>query len=824
MPKIIVADDSRAQLAIYKCMIEEMGHQVFCCKNGQEALDKFLDSGADLMLLDVNMPELDGIQTCRELRKNPLGISVPIIIVSSNDQESDISSGLASGANDYLSKPVKNAELRAKISALLEGSFIASFDDEALEKYQTVVAGRYTVLSRLGSGSHSSVYLAQDEKESGAKVAIKIFNQEVSKNKDLLDAIISRLKDFSALKDAHIIRIFDYGVFQGRPYCVMEYADGGDLKEYSKKMPLAESEAVTLALDVVKALFCLEKNNLRHLDIKPENIMMRGQSFKLADFGIIIERSSSTLPVNAEFWGSAAYMAPEILSGGPASSVKSDIYSLGVTLYQLISGKNPFILETPSASMYKQMNEVPPPLNAEFKSISRLFSDTVTKMLDKNPESRPTLNDLEYAFSHVARKTESPTVKTASAQARKIFDFLCNASQSCNPCLMAGQRFEYIASNSSSFSNRVCCALDKFQDAPSIIQSDYGRRVNPMSDRDYDEVNHLLVSQWRSGKAVSLAWYPQNPWNSTGCVDNPGQVRELKDLMRHGSVPRMAFRKELTRVALALSHLMKEEVPILWKPLPMPNGGSDFWWGSTSTRMILSDDFRALWAEIFDFLVNEKGLKNLIWTYAPSMQQEGINSEKILYPGREYVDIIELEYASAMMIPENYRQIAALGKPVGISGIPHPAALLADDTVPGASELKKAFPKISFLIFTEKNMADGKVSYSYQDCPFFKHMHPSGKSIDEKRAEAKAVAEVVPIKKTAAVKPVAAVPQALPHLTVKTPTLQKASSPAPVPATKQSLSHEDIKERLKRLKELFEEDLISEDEYKQKKAELLKEL
>ena len=804
MPKIIVADDSRAQLAIYKCMIEEMGHKVFCCKDGREALDKFAEFGADLLILDVNMPELDGIQACRELRKNPLGISVPVIIVSSNDKEDDISSGLASGANDYLAKPIKNAELKAKIGAHLSGSMIGALADaDVLEKYQTKIAGRYTIVSRLGSGSHSSVYLALDEKESSAKVALKLFNNEVSRNKDLLDAIIVRLKEFSALKDEHIIRIFDYGVFQNRPYCVMEHADGGDLREYSKKTPLTESEAVSVALDMIKALQCLEKNKMRHLDIKPENIMMHGMRFKLADFGIIIERATSTLPVNAEFWSSAAYMPPEILSGGSGASVKSDIYSLGVTLYQLISGKNPFVLETPSASMYKQMNETPPHLNSEFKSISRIFSDAVARMLDKNPEARPTLNDLEYAFLHVARKTESPVVKSVSTQAKKIFDFLCNASHSCNPCLMTGQRFEYLGSPSSSFSNRICCTLEKFSSAPSIIQSDYGRRMPAMADKDFDEVNNLLITQWRFGRAVSLAWYPANPWNSSGCVDNPGgQGRNLKDLLRHGSVPRIAFRKELARIAVALGKLMKENVPVLWKPFPQPNGGGDFWWGSTATRMVAPDDFRELWQEVFDFLIKEKGLKNLIWTYAPSMQIGGFNSEKVLYPGREYVDIIELEYSSVMMSLDNYRQISALGKPLGISGIAHPAAVLSGAATQDAGALKKDFPKISFLIFTEKNLSDGKVNYNYLDCPFFKHMPLPHKVVSERRE---------------------AVPVPVPTAFRKEPAVQKPSAAIPS-LQKHSIPHEQVKERLKKLKELFAEELITEEEYKQKKAELLKEL
>ncbi|OGV39693.1 MAG: hypothetical protein A2020_08685 [Lentisphaerae bacterium GWF2_45_14] len=820
MPRIIVADDSRAQLAIYKCMIEEMGHKVYCCNNGREALDEFIKSGADLLILDVNMPELDGIQTCLEIRKNSLGISVPIIIVSSNDQEEDISFGLASGASDYLAKPIKNAELKAKINALLEGSIISSDDDDALEKYQTKIAGRYKIVSRLGTGSHSSVYLALDEQQDSAKIAVKIFSREVSKSKDLINGIIARLKEFSTFKCEHIIRVFDYGVFQGRPYCIMEYADGGDLQEYSRKTPLTESEAASVALDILKALKYFEKNNTKHLDIKPENIMMHGMRFKLADFGIIIERMTATLPVNAEFWSSASYMPPEILSGSPAITIKSDIYSLGVTLYQLISGKNPFAHEMPSTSMYKQMNEVPPALNADFKSISSLFSDTVARMLEKDPGARPTLNDLEYSFSHVARKTESPTLKTASPQSKKIFEFLCNASLSCNPCLITGQRFEYTESASSSFINRISGALDKFSSAPAIIQSDYGRRKFKMSDKDFDEVNGLLINQWRSGRVVSLAWYPSNPWRGTSCVDSAGPGRDLQDIFRHGSQPRMAFRKELARVAVALEALMKEKIPILWKPFPKPNGGENFWWGSTKTRMVPPDDFKLLWKEVFDFLINEKGLKNLIWTYSPSMQAEYFNSEKILYPGREYVDIIELEYSSGIMKFDNYRQISALGKPIGISGIPHPSGTEPAEIEIDVAGIKKEFPKIAFLIFSEKNILDGDVNYSYLDCPFFKHMPPPLKHVRERQKEN--AAQLSEKKAPPSVSKLI-IPQTLPRIEMKSQPLGIRPLP-PALAQKVPEKQDGMKDRLRRLKELFEEGLITEEEYKQKKSEVLKDI
>ncbi|OGV50114.1 MAG: hypothetical protein A2017_03405 [Lentisphaerae bacterium GWF2_44_16] len=709
MAKIIVADDSRTQLTMYRYLLEEAGHEVVCCINGVEVLKKFSSFKPDLFLLDVSMPEMDGIEACRKIRQSPEGIHIPVIIVSSNEDESSISEGLNAGASDYLLKPVKQGNLMAKLKVFLSARPSAKVESNT-EKYQFIVDDKYAVIKEISKNCiHGTVFLASDKENDDRTVILKLYDEDFSDDKSIYREILARLEKLSCLKHPNILKIFSYGMFQNKIYSIMEYAEGGSLSDYMRDTCLTETEAITASLDIIAALKYLEAENFSHLNIKPDNIMIQGLKYKLADFGIPTERSTSTMPVNARLWNSLPYIAPENLMEKFSSGIRNDIFSLAVTIYKLVSGKHPFQDEKPQVTMYNIVNLNPPSLHELDKKISQPFSDTIAAMMKKKPAERPSLSELQYAFSHMTSNFNFPCVKDPLFATKYVFDFFFHSSVSCNPCLIAGQRFDYEEDFTIGFNRKTKEKILPLSSKPMIIETDYGRKKLYMTTSDYQEINSALIDFWTNGSIVSLSWFPNNPWTN-GSHQDTSLANRFDNLYKPGNTMRIQWLDQIEKLAAVLKTLKDANVPVLWRPFPKMNGGGNFWWGSQKMRMVSQEDFVNLWRYLFKFLTYEKELNNLLWVYSPSLKNNWYNTEKFYYPGREYVDIIAPEYEDRMMNMISYESISALGKPIGLTGVP--ASAVNENQL-----LKSSFPRLSYVIFSEESL--GKTSYDFIKCPFF---------------------------------------------------------------------------------------------------------
>jgi DNA-binding response OmpR family regulator len=397
MALILIADDSSIVCDVYKDMLDLMGHTSIICYDGKQAVEAFKNRNPDLVLLDVNMPVLNGIEACKEIRRIPSGITVPIVMISSLDDEEDVLRGLNAGADDYLPKPVKSTFLTAKLKNLL-GTAALHKDDFELAKTKTTLAGRYNIKKVLGYGSHSVVFLATDSEKDDSELAIKLLKRDFA-CMDIAEPFVEVAGKYMKAKCKSLVQIYDVGMYDGRAYLAMEYVPGGSVLSRLRARTMADWEACKLGLDIVKALIAVKEQGALHLDIKPENIMINGPDYKLADFGIMIARDSATVPIGMDLWSTPEFICPEYLSGEHDISARSDVYSLGVTLYQAVSGENPFSASSPASSMFRQINLTPPPLNEVDDSISQGFSDAVDAMLDKDPDERPRLVELEDIFS-----------------------------------------------------------------------------------------------------------------------------------------------------------------------------------------------------------------------------------------------------------------------------------------------------------------------------------------------------------------------------------------------------------------------------------------
>ena len=401
MARIIIADDDKLIHIIYSKIIDVLGHEMVSCYNGREVIEEMEKGAADLIILDNRMPEMDGYEACQAIRKMPQGITIPIIIVSADDSQESILRFLNAGANDYILKPISETILIAKLKNFLN---TVSLNKNELEmvRNKVVVSDRYLIKKVLGYGTHSVVFLALDKLNDNIPVALKLLNHNI-----LSDELIAAVTELTLhLKEAeleNVIRIHDFGQYAGSVYIVLEYADGGDLSQYAKKktQKLTETDIVQIGCDLSKALVSMENNSIIHLDVKPENIMIHNGKFKFSDFGLIYQRSTATMPLKPEIWGTPAYSSPEVLMDDANVSISSDVYSLGVVFYEYIIGDNPFIADKPAVSMFRQLNLQPTSLLELKRDISTELSILIDMMLNKKPDQRPSPRELQSTFEYI---------------------------------------------------------------------------------------------------------------------------------------------------------------------------------------------------------------------------------------------------------------------------------------------------------------------------------------------------------------------------------------------------------------------------------------
>ncbi|HOK04440.1 MAG TPA: protein kinase [Victivallales bacterium] len=409
MARIIISDDDRVSLLVLKNIVDFLGHEAVPCSNGQEAIEEFQKLPADLILLDVNMPIMNGIEACKKIRQLPGGGTVPIIMISGLDDEEDVIHGLNAGANDYLLKPVKDSHLLAKMKIFLRMSSLHNSDFE-LAKNHVVFADKYKIKKLLGYGSHSIVFLADDISCENRKIALKLF-KETSNIAEIFNSFAQTAQNLKEIDCNYILKTYDYGKCDNRLFVAMEYAEQGDISKILRSRTFYQSESLKLGIHISNAIAKIAEKSIVHFDIKPQNIMLNTKKdFLLADFGVASPKASMTISINKEIWGSPAYMPPEYLSGDEIYPELSDIYSLGITLYESISGANPFYSERAVNSMISQLNLTPPSLSEVDSRIHPLLSDIIDKMLSKNPEKRPRAKEIINEFSKLLVEIEKNTV------------------------------------------------------------------------------------------------------------------------------------------------------------------------------------------------------------------------------------------------------------------------------------------------------------------------------------------------------------------------------------------------------------------------------
>ncbi|WP_022776140.1 Stk1 family PASTA domain-containing Ser/Thr kinase [Butyrivibrio sp. AE2015] len=253
-------------------------------------------------------------------------------------------------------------------------------------KIGMIIGDRYEVLEKIGTGGMSDVYKAKDHKLNRL-VAVKILKQEFSENENFVSKFRVEAQSTAGLMHPNIVNVYDVGDEDGVNYIVMELVDGITLKKYiEKKARLSVKEAVSIAIQVAMGLEAAHNNNIIHRDIKPQNIMIsKDGKVKVTDFGIAKAATSNTITSNV--MGSVHYTSPEQARGG-YSDAKSDIYSLGITLFEMLTGRVPFNGDTTVAIAIKHIQEdLPSPADYN-DDIPISVEKIVLKCCQKSPDRR----------------------------------------------------------------------------------------------------------------------------------------------------------------------------------------------------------------------------------------------------------------------------------------------------------------------------------------------------------------------------------------------------------------------------------------------------
>ncbi len=250
------------------------------------------------------------------------------------------------------------------------------------------IANRYEIINKTGVGGMATVYMAKD-KVLNRNVAIKVLKDEFTTDDEFVKRFNSEAQSAASLSHPNIVSIYDVGNEDGIYYIVMELVRGKTLKQIiTEEGALPWKWSVNIAMQIASALETAHKNNIVHRDIKPHNIIITEDGVaKVTDFGIAKAVSNSTITAFGTTIGSVHYFSPEQAKGG-YTDAKSDIYSLGVVMYEMLTGKVPFDSDTSVSVALKHMQEPPVPPMQINENIPKAVNDIILKAMEKEPMAR----------------------------------------------------------------------------------------------------------------------------------------------------------------------------------------------------------------------------------------------------------------------------------------------------------------------------------------------------------------------------------------------------------------------------------------------------
>jgi serine/threonine-protein kinase len=283
----------------------------------------------------------------------------------------------------------------------------------------TTLNGRYRLDARIAAGGMSTVYRALDATLQ-RQVAIKLMTHEVATDSDQLERFRREARAVAQLSHPHIVGVIDAGEDDGRPYIVFEYVEGETLKEHIRRVGrLPIPEAVAYAIEIARALGAAHAQHIVHRDVKPQNVLIDEEgSAKVTDFGIARTLDEDGLTADGRVLGTTDYVSPEQALGQPVSG-QSDLYSLGIVLFEMLTGEVPFKGENQVAVAMKHVRESLPDVQLMRPEISAALAAVIDNATAKRPEDRyaddaEVIADLEDVLAIETARAGSATGEVTS--------------------------------------------------------------------------------------------------------------------------------------------------------------------------------------------------------------------------------------------------------------------------------------------------------------------------------------------------------------------------------------------------------------------------
>jgi len=278
----------------------------------------------------------------------------------------------------------------------------------------TVLSGRYRLEAKLGSGGMSTVYLARDT-TLDRPVAVKVMHREMSEQADQLERFRQEARAVAKISHPNVVAVIDAGEDGGHPYIVFEYVEGETLKARINRIgALDVQEALAYAIEIARGLTVAHARKMVHRDIKPQNVLIDAEGrAKLTDFGISRQLEKDGLTATGRVLGTTDYVAPEQAMGRGADQ-RSDIYSLGVVLFEMLTGHVPFQADSQVGVAMKHVNEELPDVQADRPELSAATALVVERATAKDPTKRyadigELIDDLSTALEVEAARAGSTT-------------------------------------------------------------------------------------------------------------------------------------------------------------------------------------------------------------------------------------------------------------------------------------------------------------------------------------------------------------------------------------------------------------------------------
>lgn len=387
--KVLIADDNPMWTELLAQTTARYDFEPVTVDNGQSAMDVL--SGEDpprIAFLDWQMPKLDGLEICRQIKKNDQRPFTYVVILTSRDAEQDMITGLEAGADDYLTKPVENVVIRSRLMAAKR--IIEAIPPAEWSKPQ--VAG-YDVKKLIGKGAFATVWEAE-QLDSGRSVALKLIRVDLA-TEQVFSRFAREIEAMRRLDHPNVARVYDAEINSKLGYIAMDLVEGETLQSYIRTHKPEPLEMIDLVASVCDGLHHAHQHGVVHRDLKPTNIMLDAERHpKLLDFGLCKSMFGARPPEDSAesldglVIGSPLFMAPEQARAKSSQvDARSDVYSLGVIIYMALLRRHPVVVskhDREAAIEEAASGKVQPP-----RELNPKFSKTLEKILMKSLAQAP---------------------------------------------------------------------------------------------------------------------------------------------------------------------------------------------------------------------------------------------------------------------------------------------------------------------------------------------------------------------------------------------------------------------------------------------------